>query len=146
MQRWLPLAFGSLAACGTDGYVVPEADGVAIARQAFEARGVTVSETRAMGPLTIDAVGVSFVLDGWNATRGLGFEYVAEADPDFVEAATDLGDVAESEKLQTAVDAALATEPDSHVLVLHTWTHETAELAEDQLRRHVDGWLTEQGL
>lgn len=146
MRSLLPLLVTSLAACGTDGYVVPEEDGVAIARQACEARGVTVDETRPLGPLTIDAVAVSFVLDAWNGTRAVGFEYLSEADPDFVEAATELGDATESAKLQTAVDAAVATEPDSHVLIIHTWAHETPALAEDQLRRYVDGWLSDHGL
>ena len=145
MRSWLALALLSLPACG-GSYVIPEADGVAIARAELAARGVATSDARGLGPLTIDGVAVSFELDGWSAARTIGFEYVSENDPDFVEAATDLGAIDQTPKLQAAVDAALAAEPGSRVLILRTWSHETAELAEDQLRRHVDEWLSAQGL
>jgi len=145
MRSALALALLCLPACG-DSYVIAEADGVAIARTEFAARGVTTDAARSLGPLTIDAAEVSFTLDGWSAARSVGFEYVSEEDPDFVEAATDLGALDETAKLQTAVDAALAGEPQSHVLVIRTWGHETAELATSQLRRYVDEWLTAQGL
>jgi hypothetical protein len=145
MRCQLALALVCLAGCG-GSYVIPEEDGVRITREELAARGVSAAETRSFGPVAVDGVAVSFVLDGWSAAAALGFEYVSEADPDFAEAAPDLGSLDESPKLQAAVDAALAAEPDSHVLILRTWSHETQQLAEEQLREHVRTWLAGLGM
>jgi len=146
MRCWLALAIVLLAGCGDDTYIIPEADGVRITREELAARGVSATAARSFGPVTVDGVALSFILDGWSDATAIGFEYVSEADPDFAEAATDLGQLDESPKLQAAVDAALTAEPGSHVLVLRTWSHETPELAEGQLRDYVRQWLTGLGL
>jgi len=73
---------GGLAACG-DSYVIPEADGVRIVNEELAARGITATATRTFGPVAVDGVDVTFTLDGWSATAGFGFEYVAEGDPDY---------------------------------------------------------------
>ena len=145
MRVALALSVIGLAACG-DTYFIPEDDGVRIVREEFAARGVVASEGRTVGPVTVDGVAMTFPLDGWSSADALGFEYVSDADPDFAAAATDLGSIAEAPKLQAAVDAALAAEPASHVLVVRSWAHETRALAENQLRNHVRQRLVELGL
>lgn len=123
-------------------YILDEDEGVAVAREVFTRHGIDAMSTRELGPLTLDDV--VFTADGWSAAARLGFEYVSEADPDFTEATTDLGAIDQYERLQTAVDDFLATEG-GHVLILRTWTHETAELAREQLDKRVDAWLIAQG-
>ncbi|MBI4957532.1 MAG: hypothetical protein HY908_36330 [Myxococcales bacterium] len=134
-----------LAGCGDAAYVIPEEDGVRIVRAELAAHGVSATEARSLA-VTVDGVALGVVLDGWSGARALGFEYVSEGDPDLAGAATDLGLAAETPKLQAAVDAALAAEPASHVLVLGTAAHETAELAEGQLGDRVRAWLVALGL
>lgn len=137
----LVLVASSLSACG-DVYVLSEEEGVRAARDELLVHGIQADAVgEPLGPIVVDGVAISFVLDGWSAERGLGFEYVAERDPDFDEAPVDLGSLAESQKLEAAVDAALAATPERRVLVLRTWGHETFDLAEEQLRRRVSSWL-----
>lgn len=140
----LALSLLPLAACGTS-YTLGEGDGVTAASDEFAAHGVVASATRSLGPVTVDGVALTFTLDRWCPAEGLGFEYIADNDPDFTAATTDLGVGTSTAKLQAAVDAALAAEPGAHVLILRTWGHETFELARDQLRGYVAQWLVAHG-
>ncbi len=144
MQSWLAVVTLALAACGTS-YTLDEAEGVDAIRAEFTAHGISTGGTRPLGPLRIDDVEVSFALDGWSLADQLGFEYVSDGDDDFSEAKSDLGGSLEWPKLQTAIDEALVEEPGTHVMVVRTWGHETAELATDQLRRYVSDWLIAHG-
>jgi hypothetical protein len=145
-MRSLPaLVALATSACG-GSHVLDEAEGVAAARAVFDRHGIGTGSTRPFGPLMLDEVAVDFTVDGWSLADNLGFEYVSEADPDFAEAATDLGALDQQPRLQAAVDEALMVdEPGVHILVLRTWGHETAELAREQLDRHVDAWLVSLG-
>lgn len=138
------LSLALTAACG-DSYVLTEAEGIEAARGAFIAHNIYPSSTRPFGPIMLDEVAIEFTVDGWSLADKLGFEYVAEGDPDFSEAVTDLGATGEQPRLQAAVDLALEEEPGVHILVLRTWGHETADLAKAQLAGAVDAWLTSQG-
>lgn len=146
-MRRLALSVSALvtaAGCG-DSYVLSEAEGIEAARGAFIAHDIYPSSTRPFGPIMLDEVAIEFTVDGWSLADKLGFEYVADGDPDFAEAVTDLGAIGEQPRLQAAVDQALTEEPGVHLLVLRTWGHETADLAKAQLARAVDEWLTAQG-
>lgn len=156
MFRSLALGLGFFGllfgACdvGDGAYRLSEAEGGAVVRAAFEARGLNVNDT------THVVTGVSFcpgvrpcastldyVLDGWDAGAGVGFEYVSRDDPDFVDdSAWTSGPVAEVsvavDALEEATDAAVAP---ARVLVFRPWAHETRLLAEEQLRRQVEAEL-----
>lgn len=128
-----------LAGCG-DVYVLSEAEGVKAAREVFAERGLVVDATdHVLGPVTVDGAAVTFTLDGWSPSSRYGFEYVSEGDADFSETTLDLGSLERAPKLQAAVDVATATT--ANVLVMRTWSHETFELADAQLRRAVTAWL-----
>jgi hypothetical protein len=145
MRSLLALVLLAPSACG-DVHVLDEQEGITAARAAFTRHDIGTGSTRPFGPLMIDEVAVDFTVDGWSLADNLGFEYVSEADPDFTEAATDLGALDQQPRLQAAVDEALMVdEPGVHILILRTWSHETATLARDQLDRHVDAWLTSLG-
>jgi hypothetical protein len=145
MRPLFALALVALPACGMS-YTLTEEEGVAVAQAAFQRHGVNPGSTRPFGPVVIDEVSVDFTVDRWSLADGLGFEYVSEADPDFAEAATDLGANDQHARLQTAVDEALAVdEPGVQLLILRTWGHQTYELAVDQLDGYVDAWLVERG-
>jgi hypothetical protein len=134
----LALVLGILAGCG-DVYLVSEADGVRVVGEELTARGIAATATPPFGPVAVDGVAVTFTLDGWSDAATFGFEYVSDGDPDFTEATTDLGAIAETPKLQAAVDATLPA--GSQILVIRTWGHETEALAEDQLRGYVQQQL-----
>ena len=136
----------ALSACG-GSYTLDEAEGVAITRDVFERRDIFTGSTRPLGPIRIDelSLDLSFTVDAWSLADKVGFEYVSEGDPDFAAAPVELGGLDEWPKLQAAVDVALEEEPGVRVLILRTWSHETAGLAQGQLEGYVDAWLTEHG-
>ena len=144
MPHRLAAASLVLAACG-GSYTLTEDEGVTIARDVFATHDIPAGSTRPLGPLPIDEIDVEFTVDRWSLADRVGFEYVSEDDPDFSEAVTDLGADGEAQRLQEAVDLFLAEPPGDRVLVLRTWSHETAGLAQSQLEGFVEAWLVEHG-
>ena len=131
---------------------VSEARAIVLAREALAERGVQATDaTHALTgitacdgrtPETCETVG--FTLDGWDPARHVGFEYVADNDPDFGKG-TRWSDIVPAEHLQTAVDAALAGTGDT-VIIIRQWAHETDSLAEEQFVRKLEGRLVALGL
>jgi|GEM_PF-2932070 len=146
------LAILAFVACDIGGgvYVLSEAEGTAILREALEARGYQPDDT---DHAVTDVVvcpdegacdpALTYVLDGWDATAGVGFEYVSEADPDFPDhPELTGGHVAEVRDAVAALaDATAERVAPATVLVVRRWAHETRYLAEEQLRRHVEDEL-----
>ncbi len=127
------LALG-LGACGDTAWILPEADAIAIADAELASRGLTADDRGH----TVATSLVTLQLDGWSATAKLGFEYVGDPDPE-LGAASPYADLVGAEELQAAVDAAVGA--DTHVLVIHTWAHETEALCRDQYLRARQGRL-----
>ena len=152
------LALVAASACDIGGgvYVLGEEEGVAVLREALVARGYHPDDgSHAVANVIVcPAAGegcdpaLSYVLDGWDAAAGVGFEYVSEADPDFP-GATALTSGAPSDRRDAAVALQEATNAEVSpgvVLVVRRWAHETAFLAREQLRAHADGELDALGL
>ena len=152
----LALVAGSACDIGGRVYVLDEEEGVAVLREALEARGYHPDDaTQAVADVIVCPTAgeacdpaLSYVLDGWDAAAGVGFEYVSGADPDFPGAgALTSGAVSERREAAAALQEATNAEVSPGVvLVVHRWAHETALLAREQLRGHVDRELDALGL
>lgn len=152
------LALVAASACDIGGgvHVLGEEEGVAVLRESLVARGYHPDDASHVVAdiIVCPAAGescdpaLSYVLDGWDAAAGVGFEYVSEADADFPDdAALTSGAVSERREAAAALQEATNAEVSPGVvLVVHRWAHETALLAREQLRSHADGELDALGL
>ena len=138
-----------LSGCGDPAWLLPEAEALATARTELATRGIQATDTAHVvdGVIVCDGATCdpprSLTLDGWDATRSIGIEYVADDDPDFG-AGTSYSGPAASERLQAAIDARLAGA--AKVLIVHQWAHETAELCRDQFLSNLRARLDALGL
>ncbi len=138
-MRYALLVLVALGGCGSPGWILPEAEAVQIADEELARRGIGASDrshTVATSLLTLE-------LDAWDPAMMVGYEYVADPDPELGTGSA-YGELDGWEELQAAVDAAVGT--DTHVLIIHTWAHETEALCRDQFLGNLQGRLDALGL
>lgn len=145
--RALVAAFAvvALAACGDEGVTLTEERSIAIVREELAAVGVDAAPTTntvddlEVCPAPGDCHPRSFALDGWDADAAVGFACLTAADlPGLDTAAT----LVELEAIQAALDAL----DGRTLLAFREVSHETTDLAEDQLRRDVQRAIADHGL
>ncbi len=138
-----------LSGCGDPAWLLPEAEALATARAELATRGIQATDTGHVVDGVIVCNGAAcdppraLTLDGWDATRSIGIEYVADDDPDFGAGTSNSGPAA-SERLQAAIDARLAGT--AKVLIIHQWAHETAALCREQFLSNLRARLDALGL
>lgn len=145
LRAFAVATFATLAGCGDEGVTLTEARSIAIVREELAAVGVdAVPTTNTVDDLEVcpapgDCHRRSFALDGWDADAAVGFACLTAADlPGLDTAAT----LAELEAIQTALDAL----DGRTLLAFREVSHETADLAEGQLRRDVQRAIADHGL
>lgn len=147
---WIALG-ALLGACGDDAVTLSEARSIAIVREELAAVGIDAApSTEAVADLAVCPTADSchprsFALDGWDADAAVGFACFTAADlPGLDTAAT----LVEIDAIQAALDARDASggTGERTLLVFREVSHETAALAEGQLRREVQRALADHGL
>lgn len=152
MTRWWPVLLLVMAGCdllGESAVTITEAEAAEIVAQnltplgyAPTARDHAISGLEVCDSKTGGCEVVAFTLDGWDAAHRVGFEYLADGDPELA-TVTGASYAFWPDALQDAVKTQLQGDV---ILVLRQVSHETHELAVGQLDSLVKSRLAEYGL